>query len=108
MAGFLGVVFQYHCTWVINSVAHTYGFRRYKSGGTARFSPWLAVSTLGENSHERHHLVPEDYRAGIRWYHLDMAKWFIRLCGVVGLASNLRSLPESAVLLRAQRKAANA
>ena len=108
VAGFLRLVFQYHCTWVINSVAHTYGFRHYKSGGTARFSPWLAISTMGENSHERHHLVPEDYRAGIRWYHLDIAKWFIRLCSAVGLASSLRSLPESAVLLRAQGRASKA
>jgi len=105
VAGFLRLVFQYHCTWVINSVAHTYGFRHYESGGTARLSPWLAISTMGENSHERHHLVPEDYRAGVKWYHLDIAKWFIELCSAVGLASSLRSMPESAVHLRAQRKA---
>src|SRR6476646_9572324 len=61
---------------------------------------------MGENSHERHHLVPEDYRAGIRWYHLDIAKWFIRLCSAVGLASSLRSLPEQsdAVNLTVQQR----
>jgi stearoyl-CoA desaturase (delta-9 desaturase) len=108
VAGFLRLVFQYHCTWTINSVAHTYGFRHYESGGTARFSPWLAISTMGENSHERHHLVPEDYRAGLKWYHFDIAKWFIQLCSVLGLASGLRSMPESAVHIRAQRKASGA
>jgi stearoyl-CoA desaturase (delta-9 desaturase) len=63
---------------------------------------------MGENSHERHHLAPEDYRAGVKWYHLDLAKWFIELCSAVGLASGLRSMPESAVLVRAERKAAKA
>jgi len=108
VAGFLRLAAQYRTTWMINSVAHTYGFRRYESGGSARFSPWLAISTMGENSHERHHLAPEDYRAGVKWYHLDIAKWFIELCSVFGLASGLRSMPESAVLLRAQRKASQA
>jgi len=41
-------------------------------------------------------------------YHLDIAKWFIELCSVFGLASGLRSMPKSAVLLRAQRKASQA
>lgn len=108
VAGFLRLVFQYHCTWLINSVAHTYGYHQYKSGGTARLSPWLILSAMGEHSHERHHLVPEDYRAGVKWYHLDIAKWFIQLWGVLGLASGLRSMPESAVLLRAQRKSSGA
>ena len=108
VAGFLRLVFQYHCTWLINSVAHTYGFRQYGSGGTARLSPWLAISTMGENSHERHHLAPEDYRAGVKWYHFDIAKWLIQLCSVLGLAFGLRSTPENAVLLRAERKASGA
>jgi hypothetical protein len=38
----------------------------------------------------------------------DIAKWFIELCNIFGLASGLRSMPESAVLLRAQRKASQA
>jgi stearoyl-CoA desaturase (delta-9 desaturase) len=71
-------------------------------------SPWLVLSTMGEHSHERHHLVPEDYRAGVKWYHLDIAKWFIELCSVLRLASGLRSMPENAVLLRARRKSSAA
>lgn len=106
VAGFLRLMLQYHSTWSINSIAHTFGFQKYGKIGTARLNPWLAISTVGENNHERHHLAHEDYRLGTQWYHLDIGKWFIEACARLGLAHNLRTVPEEAVLLRARRKSA--
>ena len=103
IAGFLRLVVQYHSTWSINSVAHTFGFRRYMELGTARLSPYLAISTVGENNHERHHLAHEDYRLGPRWYHLDIGRWFIELCAWLRLAHGLRTVSEAAVLARARK-----
>ena len=103
VAGFLRLVVQYHSTWSINSVAHTFGFRRYMKLGTARLSPFLAISTVGENNHERHHLAHEDYRLGPKWYHLDIGRWFIVLCTWLRLAHGLRTVSEAAVLARARK-----
>lgn len=103
VAGFLRLVLQYHSTWSINSVAHTFGFRLYVPTGTARLSPYLAVSTVGENNHERHHLAHEDYRLGTKWYHLDIGRWFIELCVLLRLAHSLRTVSEEAALVRAHR-----
>ena len=103
IAGFLRLVVQYHSTWSINSVAHTFGFRRYMKLGTARLSPFLAISTVGENNHERHHLAHEDYRLGPKWYHLDIGRWFIVLCTWLRLAHGLRTVSEAAVLARARK-----
>src|SRR4051812_6506621 len=72
VAGAMRLMFQYHLTWCINSVAHTFGMRPYGSTGSARLSPYLALATVGENNHERHHLAERDYRIGTRWYHLDI------------------------------------
>lgn len=105
VAGFLRLMVQYHSTWSINSVAHTFGFRRYLRTGTARLSPYLAISTVGENNHERHHLAHEDYRLGTKWYHFDVGKWFIEACALLGLAHSLRTVTEEAVLIRAKRGA---
>jgi stearoyl-CoA desaturase (delta-9 desaturase) len=104
VGGFLRLMIQYHSTWSINSVAHTFGFRRYSLSGTARLSPYLTISTVGENNHERHHLAHEDYRIGPKWYHLDIGKWFIELCACLGLAHSLRTVPENEVLARADKK----
>jgi stearoyl-CoA desaturase (delta-9 desaturase) len=103
IAGFLRLVVQYHSTWSINSVAHTFGFRRYMKLGTARLCPYLAISTVGENNHERHHLAHEDYRLGPKWYHLDIGRWFIVLCTWLRLAHGLRTVSEAAVLARARK-----
>jgi stearoyl-CoA desaturase (delta-9 desaturase) len=107
VGGFLRIMVQYHSTWSINSIAHTFGFRRYFSTGTARLCPYLTISTVGENNHERHHLAHEDYRIGPRWYHLDIGKWFIELCSFLKLAHSLKTVSEKTVLERARKKEAS-
>lgn len=102
VGGFLRLVLQYHLTWVINSVSHSFGHRRYKPVGTARTNGWLlALLTVGESFHERHHLAPDDYRLGNRWYDWDIGKWFIRFFWMLGLARKLKTVPEDTVTARA-------
>ncbi len=105
IAGFMRLVFQFHLTWVINSVAHSVGSRRYPGRGTPRTNWWLALFTGGESYHERHHFADQDYRLGNRWYDLDLGKWFVWLNSKIGLASGLKIVPEEEVLARAQAQA---
>ncbi|MBV8848024.1 MAG: hypothetical protein JOZ16_00380 [Methylobacteriaceae bacterium] len=106
VAGFMRLVFQYHLTWCINSVAHTFGHRHYGPAGSARFSTYLALVVMGEHNHERHHLAERDYRVGIKWYHIDLGRWFIELCARLNLAHDLKTVSEEEIRLRirAQRK----
>ncbi len=108
VAVFLRLVFQYHFTWSINSVAHRYGSFRYVPMGTARTQGhwmWFPAITVGEGTaHERHHHAHEDYRIDPRWWALDLGKWFIQLCSLIGLASDLRTVSEDKVCERARRK----
>lgn len=102
VGGFLRLMLQYHLTWVINSVAHSWGHRRYQPAGTARTNGGiLAILTVGESFHERHHLAPSDWRLGDRWYDLDIGKWFIGLLLALRLAKNPRTVPEETVIARA-------
>lgn len=109
VGGFTRLVVQYHTTWSINSVAHTFGSFRYIRFGTARTQAhWIVFPTItvGEGtSHERHHYAPEDYRIDPRWWAPDLGKWFIWICSRVGLVDrdSLRTIPEEAVRERAER-----
>ena len=61
---------------------------------TARDNAFFAFLTHGEGYHNYHHIFQTDYRNGIRWYQWDPTKWFIKASALVGLASDLKTVPE--------------
>ena len=82
----------HHCTWFINSLAHTIGSKTYAKELSAVDNALLAFVTFGEGYHNYHHAFAADYRNGIRWYHFDPTKWLIWLSAKLGLATNLRKI----------------
>lgn len=93
LAGAVRLVFSQHCTFFINSLAHTWGKRRYSDDSTARDNGWLALVTWGEGYHNFHHSFQADYRNGARWWHFDPGKWLISTCSALGLAGSLKRTP---------------
>lgn len=73
---FLSTVLLWHSTFLINSVAHLFGRRRFDTIDTSRNIPWLAVLTLGEGWHNNHHRHPHLARQGLRWWELDVT-WYV-------------------------------
>jgi stearoyl-CoA desaturase (delta-9 desaturase) len=59
----------------------------------------MALFTFGEGYHNYHHEFQHDYRNGIRWYHWDPTKWSVWLLSKVGLASDLRRVPDEKIVL---------
>lgn len=90
LAGAVRLVFSQHCTFFINSLAHTWGKRHYSGENTARDNGWLALVTWGEGYHNFHHAFQADYRNGARWWHFDPGKWLIAVCSWTGLAGKLK------------------
>lgn len=82
----------HHCTWFINSLAHTIGSKTYAKELSAVDNALLAFVTFGEGYHNYHHAFAADYRNGIRWYHFDPTKWLIWVSSRLGLATNLRKV----------------
>ena len=74
----------------MNSIAHHHGDAPYDDKLTPRDHVLTAVLTLGEGYHNFYHQFPMDYRNAIKWYQYDPTKWFIALCGMLGLASHLK------------------
>ena len=94
VAGFLRLFLSHHFTFFINSLAHMWGRRPYTAENTARDNDLLALFTWGEGYHNFHHLFQYDYRNGIRWWQYDPTKWLIALAAWLGLASDLKRVPE--------------
>ena len=98
LAGIGRLVINHHVTFFINSLAHMWGTQPYTDENTARDQHFLALITYGEGYHNYHHMFQNDYRCGIRWWHLDINKWFISTCALFGLAKNRRRAPQFKVL----------
>jgi stearoyl-CoA desaturase (delta-9 desaturase) len=94
LAGIARLVLSHHVTWFINSLAHWWGSQPYTDKNTARDNPILAFMTYGEGYHNFHHLYANDYRNAVRWWQWDPTKWLIATLERLGLASNLKRMPD--------------
>jgi stearoyl-CoA desaturase (delta-9 desaturase) len=99
IAGVLRVVVVQHSTFFINSLCHTIGKRPYSTKHSARDSIVMAFATFGEGYHNYHHEFQHDYRNGVKPWQWDPTKWTIWTLSKLGLASNLRRVPDSKILL---------
>lgn len=98
LVGVLRLVMSHHVTFFINSLCHMWGTRPYTDENSARDNHFLALITYGEGYHNYHHMFQSDYRNGIRWWHLDVNKWFISTCALLGLVRNRKRAPQFKVL----------
>jgi stearoyl-CoA desaturase (delta-9 desaturase) len=97
----LRLVLVYHCTWLVNSATHRWGYVLHDSGDGSRNNPWVAALTFGEGWHNTHHAYPHSARHGWGWREPDLTWLHIRLLQRLGLASQVR-LPQA---LREQSQA---
>jgi stearoyl-CoA desaturase (delta-9 desaturase) len=91
---FISTVLLYHATYTINSLAHTWGRRRYATTDDSRNNLWLALLTLGEGWHNNHHRYPASVRQGFFWWEIDLSYYLLRALSWTGLIWDLRVVPE--------------
>lgn len=90
---FVRTVFVYHCTWLVNSAAHIWGYQSYQTNEGSRNNWWVAFLTYGEGWHNNHHAYPSSAAHGLRWWEFDLTYLTIRLLAFLGLAEKIR-LPQ--------------
>ncbi len=98
VAGALRIVIAQQGTFCINSVCHIWGKQTFSDRDTARDNWFTALYTVGEGFHNFHHKFPIDYRNGVRFFHFDPSKWFIRSLEYIGLASDLRRVSKQRII----------
>jgi stearoyl-CoA desaturase (delta-9 desaturase) len=96
---FARLVATYHVTWLVNSAAHRFGYRTYRTGDKSTNSWWVAVLAWGEGWHNNHHAFPFSARHGLRWYEVDATWIAIRVLVALRLAREIK-LPTAAMLDR--------
>ena len=69
----------YHGTFLINSLAHIWGTRRFATPDESRNNFVLALVTLGEGWHNNHHYYMSSVRQGIKWWEIDVTYYVLRM-----------------------------
>lgn len=87
---FLRVVIGLHVTWMVNSVTHMWGSRRFNTRDDSRNNWWLALISSGEGWHNNHHAHPTSARHGLAWYEFDLSWIQIQILQYFGIAKSVR------------------
>jgi stearoyl-CoA desaturase (delta-9 desaturase) len=102
---FARVVVGLHATWMVNSVTHMWGTRRFVTKDLSTNNFLVAFLTFGEGWHNNHHAHPVSARHGMTWYEIDMNWYGIWALNKLGLARHvykvaLDNLPPKPPLVR--------
>ncbi|NOT44192.1 MAG: acyl-CoA desaturase [Acidobacteria bacterium] len=89
----ISTVAVYHATYTINSVAHRWGRRRFRTRDDSRNNAVLALVTLGEGWHNNHHHYPAAARQGFYWWEFDPTYYGLLVLSWLGLIRDLRPVP---------------
>ncbi|MEM9865180.1 MAG: acyl-CoA desaturase [Myxococcota bacterium] len=91
---FVSTVLLWHGTFLINSMAHVFGRRRYATKDDSRNSALLAAITLGEGWHNNHHRYAASAKNGFFKGEFDPTYLVLRGLERLGLVHSLRPVPE--------------
>ena len=92
--GFLRIACVFHATWLVNSAAHSYGYRTYATRDRSTNCWWVALLTFGEGWHNNHHAFPRSARHGLAWWEVDMSWLVLKGLEKAGLITDLRTPSE--------------
>ncbi len=92
--GWSTVIF-WHSTFLVNSIAHLWGTRRYQTGDDSRNNWLLALLTMGEGWHNNHHHYQGSARQGFKWWEIDVTYYILRLLSLFRLIWDLNPVPKN-------------
>ena len=90
---FLSTVLLWHGTFLVNSMAHIMGRRRYATPDTSRNSFLIAIVTGGEGWHNNHHYLPASVRQGFRWWEYDPTWYVLKGLAALHVVKDLKNPP---------------
>jgi stearoyl-CoA desaturase (Delta-9 desaturase) len=90
---FLSTVLLWHGTFIVNSLAHVFGRRRFATPDTSRNSLFIALVTGGEGWHNNHHYLPASARQGLMWWEIDTTWYVLRALAALHIVSDVKRPP---------------
>ena len=91
---FFSTVLVYHVTFLVNSVTHIIGKKRFVTNDESRNSWWVALLTFGEGWHNNHHRWPLSARQGMYWWEFDLSYLILRFLGRIGIVWDIKVYPK--------------
>lgn len=83
------ITVSWHFTWMVNSVTHIWGSRRFETRDDSRNNALVAAVTFGEGWHNNHHTFPRSAKHGFTWKEFDVNWYQLQLMEKLGLISNV-------------------
>ena len=91
----LSTVMLYHATFLVNSVAHQWGKKRYETKDTSRNNFIIAILTFGEGWHNNHHHYPGSARQGFYWWEIDLNYYVLKFLAMMGVIWDVRTVSDN-------------
>jgi stearoyl-CoA desaturase (Delta-9 desaturase) len=92
---FVSTTLLWHGTFSINSLAHWWGRRRYKTTDASKNSLALALVTMGEGWHNNHHYYPRSTAQGFFWWEIDPTYYVLWTLSKLRLVWDLHTPPKA-------------
>lgn len=99
---FVSTVLVHHAIYSANSIAHSFGSRRFNSADTSRNNLIVALLTFGDGWHNNHHYYPRSARHGFYWWEIDLTHFLLKCLSHIGIVWDLQTPPER-IYVRASR-----
>ena len=97
---FVRTVVLWHCTWAVNSVTHTFGYRNYNTDEESTNNWLVAIFSFGEGWHNNHHADQRSAAHGQRWFEVDITYRLIKIMELMGLVWGVREPSQRIVAKR--------
>lgn len=101
--GLLRYTVSLHMTWLVNSAAHTWGYKPYDKNIAPTENPAMSIGMFGEGFHNFHHAFPQDYKSSEFGILFNPATIFIDLMALIGQAYDLKTTPQHVIEKRIER-----
>jgi len=103
ICGLLRYAASLNATWLVNSLAHMWGWKPYDVRINPVENPLVAFLALGEGFHNYHHTFPHDYSTAEFGWILNLSTFLIDFCSMIGLAYDLKKMPKDLVTRRREK-----
>ncbi|MGZ3699010.1 MAG: fatty acid desaturase [Bdellovibrionota bacterium] len=85
MAYWLGMMSHPFQGWMVNALAHRYGYRNFPTADNSRNNTAVAWLVMGEGFQNNHHQNPGSPKFSVRWWELDLGYGMCRVAEGLGL-----------------------
>jgi stearoyl-CoA desaturase (delta-9 desaturase) len=94
----LSTVLVYHATFMVNSVCHVFGSRRFATTDASRNNWFVALLVFGEGWHNNHHHYMSSANQGIKWWEVDVSYYVLKILSVPRIVWDLRGVPANKMI----------